>query len=88
MYYFHLVQHGSTTVDSEGRQLPNDAAAFQTAITAARSIKAADVVEGVFDLDASIMITDPDGISTSLPFACAVTQTKHTRPVRDLSEEV
>ena len=59
-YFFHLF-NSDTALDEEGEELPNDAAAFQEAITNARVMAAESVRKGHLILDHRIEVTCDDG---------------------------
>ena len=58
-YFFHLF-NDETTIDHEGQELPNDAAAFLEATKCARAM-AAESVEGHLILDHRIEVTSSEG---------------------------
>ena len=59
-YFFHLF-NDETTMDEEGKELPNDAAAFQHAADCARVMAAESVRNGHLIIDHRIEITRADG---------------------------
>lgn len=74
LYFFHLRGGPSDSEAEEGLQYPNDDAARAAALAGARSMIAADVMEGVLDLSSRIDVTDEQGDALfSVPFASAVT---------------
>lgn len=75
IFFFHLRGGAADVPDEEGLELPTEAAARQRALEGARSIIAAEVLEGRLSLAERIDVEDGDGILIfSLPFAEAVTR--------------
>lgn len=59
-YYFH-VRDDISAQDEEGLELPDLAAARETALEAARDMCCADIKQGWLDLDCRIDVTDEKG---------------------------
>jgi len=60
-YYFHLHDRTGNVCDPEGRLFETVAAARGYAVYAARSIMSGDVLEGIFDPNGSVEVTDERG---------------------------
>lgn len=58
LFYFHLHECGSVTLDDEGREFPDLAAAEEVATRDARSIMCGEVQEGRLCLACYIIIED------------------------------
>lgn len=58
LYFFHLHECGTATLDEEGRELPTLDAAQTVATTAARDIMCGEVHEGRLCLSCCIVIED------------------------------
>lgn len=72
-YYFHLRDGRDVLLDPEGVELPDIEAARAQALSAARSILAAEVLEGKVPLNLRIDVEDVGGaIVHRLPFADAI----------------
>ena len=73
LYFFHL---GGVSFDIEadnGLDYPDDDSALAAAVAGARSMIAADVLNGTLDLSPCIDVTDDQGMQLfSVPFASAV----------------
>jgi hypothetical protein len=70
LYHFNLEDGTGLLPDEEGRELPDLEAARAESIKGARSIIAADVLEGRVDLRARIEIADEAGTTLlAVPFA-------------------
>ena len=68
-YFFHLHECGKLIPDDEGRELPGAAAARDAALREARTIMAAEVLEGRLCLSCHIDVLDEDGRPVlALPF--------------------
>ena len=73
LYYFHLRDGVDHLLDPEGSMHVDSAAAMVHAITAARSLMSADVLEGHLRLDLHIDVEDAAGtIVHRLPFPDAI----------------
>lgn len=74
-YYFNL-RGGSADVEAEeGFEFANHAAARNAAVKEARSLIAADILNGILDLTSRIEVTDEQGnLLFSLPFEAAIGQ--------------
>ena len=59
--FFHLVDGVDTMLDPEGVELPDAATARSRALEAAYSILAAEIAEGVLDLDKCMEVMDGEG---------------------------
>ena len=67
-YYFHLRDNVDATLDPEGVELPDLAAAETIALEAARDTLSHDIKRGVIDLSYRIDVEDADGsVVYSLP---------------------
>lgn len=75
LYFFH-VRGGSTDVDAEeGLEFPDEDFARAAALTGARSLIAADVLDGMLNLSSRIEVADERGtILFCVPFSSAVAQ--------------
>ena len=72
-YYFHLRESGSYVVDDEGLELADLDAVLAAAIEGARSVIAADAMEGKLPLRSSVEVDDESGQRVlHLPFRDAV----------------
>ena len=73
LYFLH-VRGGQAPVEAaEGWELADDATAHANAISAARSLIASDVLDGILDLSARIDVEDENGTPLfTVPFAAAV----------------
>lgn len=60
-YFFHLRESGSLIVDDEGLELVGIGAVGKAAIAAARSVIAADAIEGKIALTPVIEVHDENG---------------------------
>jgi len=58
LYLFDLVNGNGLTADTEGRDLPDDAAARDEALKDIRSILSEEVLRGHLDLDGRIEVRD------------------------------
>jgi hypothetical protein len=75
LYFFHVRGGRLETEDEEGAELPDEAAARQQALVGARSIIAAEILEGRLTLGERIDVADAAGkLLFSLTFAQAVGQ--------------
>ncbi len=73
LYYFHLRDGIDVLLDPEGCELADLAAVERCALTAARSIISADVLDGRLRLDMRIDVEDPAGaVVHRLPFNQAI----------------
>jgi hypothetical protein len=59
-YYFH-VRNDVNAEDEEGLELPDLAAARETAVEAARDMCCADIKQGWLNLDSRVDVTDEQG---------------------------
>ena len=72
-YFFHIRGGALDAKDGEGLVLPDLAAARAEALRGARSLIAADVLEGRLNLIDRIEVEDEDGrLVLTLPFVAAV----------------
>jgi hypothetical protein len=72
LYYFHVRGGLTETEAEEGLEFPDHKTARDAAIEGARSLMAADVMEGRLDLDARIDVTGEGGeLAFSVPFPLA-----------------
>ena len=68
-FFFHLHECGTPTIDEEGKDLPDLAAARGHAETAARGIMCSEVIHGELCLSCHIEIENRDsGERTDVPF--------------------
>ncbi|HEY0629022.1 MAG TPA: hypothetical protein VGD23_06805 [Sphingomicrobium sp.] len=75
LYFFHVRGGPSDCEADEGLEFPDDEAAHAAALTGARSMIAADVLEGILDLSSHIDVTDEQGATLfTIPFSAAVRQ--------------
>ena len=73
LYYFHLRDGTDMLLDPEGSELPDFPAVRAQALTGARSIMSADILEGRMQLDLRIDVEDAAGsLVYRLPFTDAV----------------
>ncbi len=73
LYFFHVRGGHAPAEAEEGWSLDNRSAALQCATTAARSLIASDVLDGILDLAARIEVEDCDGKAiVTVPFASVV----------------
>jgi hypothetical protein len=73
LYFFHLVDGEDRILDPEGTELTDLSAIARAALTSARSILSAEVLNGRLPLDMRIEVQDSEGsIVHRLPFADAV----------------
>lgn len=61
LFRFNIRNGLGFTRDPEGKELPDAAAARDVAVTGARSLISAEVLEGRLDLRGRIEVTDGDG---------------------------
>jgi hypothetical protein len=72
-YYFNVRSGSDFTEDEEGRELPDAGVARAEAIHGARSLIAADVLDGQLDLEGCVEVADGDGaVLFTIDFAHAV----------------
>ena len=73
-YYFHLHEPGGVILlDEEGCQFESKLAAIQSATHEARSLLAADAVEGKLRLGGRIVVVNADtGEATDVPFGSVI----------------
>jgi hypothetical protein len=82
LYFFHVRGGHAPAEAEEGWTLGNSSAALQSATTAARSLIASDVLDGILDLTARIVVEDSDGRSVvTVPFASVVTEPERARHI-------
>jgi hypothetical protein len=76
IYFFH-VRGGSADLDAdEGLEFPDEGIARAAALTGARSLIAADVMDGILNLSPRIEVADERGaVLFSVPFTSAVVET-------------
>lgn len=75
LYFFHVRGGHSPAEADEGWELDDDSAACQSAMSAARSLIASDVLDGILDLSSRIEVEDGQGRSiVTVPFASAVAE--------------
>ena len=73
LYFFHVRGGHAPAEADEGWALADDTAACESAVAAARSLIANDVLDGILDLSARIEVEDGQGQSVVIvPFASAV----------------
>jgi len=74
LYFFHLHNGRDVILDEEGKELADLAAVHGEAVAQARSIIAADAMQGEIDMTLRIEVRDASGsIVLDMPFASAVT---------------
>lgn len=72
-FFFHLHECGDLTLDNEGREFPDMAAALIAATADARGLMAAEVLKGKLCLSCHIDVEDVEsGERVRLPFRDAV----------------
>lgn len=75
LYFFHVRGGPSDADDGEGLEYSDDNAARKAALAGARSLIAADVLEGILNLSSRIDVADAQGrLLFSVSFARSVTQ--------------
>jgi hypothetical protein len=75
-YFFDLYECGTDILDDEGRDVADPASLHDLAIAEARSVMAAEVLEGNLCLSCRIEIRDAEHKPVlSLPFKAAITLT-------------
>lgn len=73
VYYFHVRGGASDSEGEEGLEYPNDDAAKDAVIAGARSLIAADVLDGILNLSSRIDVMNEHGAMLfSVPFSAAV----------------
>lgn len=73
LYFFHVRGGPSNCEADEGLDYPDDEAAQAAALAGARSMIAADVLEGILDLSSRMDVTDEQGTTLfAIPFSSAV----------------
>ena len=73
LYFFHVRGGHAPAEADEGWQFDDESAALQSAKSAARSLIASDVLEGILDLSARIEVEDSFGNPiVTVPFATVV----------------
>jgi hypothetical protein len=73
VYFFHIRGGPADVEAAEGLEFPDDDAARRAALAGARSLIAADVLDGMLNLDSRIDVADEGGSTLfSVPFASAV----------------
>lgn len=73
LYFFHVRGGHLPAEAEEGWELTDESAACQSAMSAARSLIASDVLDGILDLSARIEVEDSLGNSVvTVPFASVV----------------
>lgn len=80
LYFFHVRGGHAPAEAEEGWPLDDQFAATRCATTAARSLIANDVLDGILDLAARIEVEDCDGKPVvTVPFASVVTESEPAR---------
>ena len=73
LYFFHVCTGSECVEADEGLDYPDDDAARWAAVAGARSLIAADVLEGAIDLSGRIDVADDSGtVLFSVPYSSAV----------------
>ena len=72
-FYFHVHEAFGSTLDEDGRELPDLKSARSEAVKGVRSILCAEIVRGRLDLRSRIEVTDDKGdIVLVIPFSQTV----------------